>query len=98
MTRPTDHVSGRYGAPLGRADEVIPGAEGDEFGRFRLFRVRLDSGGYDAGGSYWGLGAPLYYFEGEHADGDIASGYLRGSRDYAKQQVRERYPAARFYR
>lgn len=23
-------------------------------------RVRLDSGGYDQGGAYWGLGSPLY--------------------------------------
>lgn len=26
----------------------------------RLFRVNLDSGGYDDGGAYWGIGAPLY--------------------------------------
>jgi hypothetical protein len=25
-----------------------------------LFKVRLDSGGYDNGGAYWGTGAPLY--------------------------------------
>lgn len=26
----------------------------------RLFEVRLDAGGYDNGGAYWGLGLPLY--------------------------------------
>lgn len=28
--------------------------------RFHLVRVRLDSGGYDSGGAYWGHGKPLY--------------------------------------
>lgn len=28
--------------------------------RFHLRRVRLDSGGYDAGGAYWGHGGELY--------------------------------------
>jgi hypothetical protein len=26
----------------------------------RLFHVRIDSGGYDDGGAYWGLGDPIY--------------------------------------
>ena len=25
-----------------------------------VFRVRLDSGGYDDGGAYWGIGKPLF--------------------------------------
>lgn len=29
--------------------------------RFRLVRVRLDSGGYDSGGAYWGFANPLYW-------------------------------------
>lgn len=28
--------------------------------KLRLVRVRLDSGGYDAGGAYWGIGERLY--------------------------------------
>lgn len=52
------NVSSRYGAPMGRANEgnietCLP--------RFvRLFRVDLDSGGYDNGGAYWGHGMPLW--------------------------------------
>lgn len=54
-----ENVSGRYGAPLGRASY---GTVGYEFAprSVRLFRVRIDSGGYDDGGAYWGHGAPLY--------------------------------------
>lgn len=48
-------VSGKYGAPMGRPD-----VGGDSQGE-KVFncRVRLDSGGYDKGGAYWGHGAEL---------------------------------------
>ncbi|AET42325.1 hypothetical protein DSS3P1_12 [Ruegeria phage DSS3-P1] len=50
-------VGGRYGAPMGRrGDSVDPDAGGALTAR----RVTLDAGGYDAGGAYWGLGAPLW--------------------------------------
>ena len=40
---------GRSSSPLGDAPRSV-----------RLFRVRLDAGGYDDGGAYWGAGARLY--------------------------------------
>ena len=46
----------RYGAPMGRAEWRRPAT----VGRLRLFRVRLDQGGYDRGGHYWGTGQALY--------------------------------------
>lgn len=49
-------VAGMYGAPRGRSTSPL----GKTPRSIRLFRVRLDSGGYDDGGAYWGLGAPLY--------------------------------------
>ncbi len=59
------NVSSRYGAPMGRHTHAAPFA-----GRIRARRVRLDRGGYDPGGAYWGLGMPLYYVygadDGEH--------------------------------
>ncbi|MDP2374394.1 hypothetical protein [Reyranella sp.] len=63
---------------------------------FRLARVRMvDGGAYDAGGAYWGLGDPLYYYEGPIAD---INGYVRGAtRDAAKAAVRQFHPAARFF-
>jgi hypothetical protein len=52
---PTPDVSSRYGAPMGRRDDQIDWGK-----RLYLRRVPIDSGGYDPGGAYWGLGRPLY--------------------------------------
>lgn len=49
------------GAPLGRVPADCP--EPDKAARVYASRVRLNSGGYDSGGAYWGIGAPLYYVE-----------------------------------
>lgn len=70
-------VSCRYGAPMGRrADGYIE----TNLPRFvRLYRVRLDSGGYDDGGAYWGIGSPLWCAE----DDD-------GNRQFTRASSRER--------
>lgn len=52
-----DDVSSKYGAPMGRSE---CGTAPDAARTVRLFRVRLDSGGYDDGGAYWGSGEPLF--------------------------------------
>lgn len=54
----TPTVSGRYGAPMGRRSSTMPNI--DPAKPLQLFRVPLNSGGYDRGGAYWGHGAPLY--------------------------------------
>lgn len=51
-------VNGRYGAPMGRRNTGH--APIDEPKSVRLFKVRLDSGGYDDGGAYWGRGQSIY--------------------------------------
>ena len=56
--------SGKFGAPLGRNEFYE-----NPTGRVTTFRVRLDSGGYDRGGNYWGLGDPLYCQCEVNADG-----------------------------
>ena len=66
MTIKLENVSSRYGAPMGRHDDIhletqIPRS-------VRLQRVRLDAGGYDSGGAYWGHYASL--FVAEDADGN----------------------------
>ena len=49
------NVNSKYGAPMGRSRcGLVPS------GKVRLFRVRINSGGYDDGGAYWGHGLPLY--------------------------------------
>lgn len=91
MLNITPKVNGRYGAPMGRhgAHDLSTAA------RIHLRRARLDSGGYDAGGAYWGHGQPLY--AAVDADGDVK--YLRAnSRDHAKRIIREQNPDARFFR
>ena len=99
MNSPETDVSSRYGAPMGRPTrdggfQVLPNAR-----PFSLRVVRLDSGGYDQGGAYWGArprGTQLYYFEGPVSD---INGYVDGkSREDAKSKVRELHPNARFYR
>ena len=103
MPRQMPKVSTKYGAPMGRI-----GQRGDHLApyKFRLFRVRLDSGGYDDGGAYWGHGEPLYCAIAppvwdshikEECEG--ATVYLRAkSRDEAKAAILEDYPDCRFWR
>jgi hypothetical protein len=58
-------VNCQYGAPMGRwhsPDDVKPA------GKVRLFRVRLDSGGYDDGGAYWGAPNDLYCAQDDSRD------------------------------
>jgi hypothetical protein len=66
--------------------------------KMHLVRVHLDAGGYDAGGSYWGIGEPLYQAFGECDDGFVGT-YVRGlTRHQAKSRVLADYPNARFYK
>lgn len=83
-------VNARYGAPMGRPDKAQ-----DTGLRMHLRRVRINSGGYDDGGAYWGLGAPLWAYD----DGENDWSYLRArTRDDAKAKILERFPDAKFYR
>lgn len=102
---PTPEVSGKYGAPMGRPSKnTYTDKQGrtfeitvtDDAKPFRLIRCPLDNGGYDRGGAYWGLGEPLYYYEGPLSD---ISGYVRGkTRAKAKEAVIAMHPKATFYR
>ncbi|HFL6170873.1 TPA: hypothetical protein ACG4NJ_002217 [Pseudomonas aeruginosa] len=97
------NVSSRYGAPMGRRDDR---GDTDAPYKFRLFRVRLDSGGYDDGGAYWGLGQPLYCADAEpvwdasiEMECDGALQFLRArDREAAKAEILAQYPNATFYR
>jgi hypothetical protein len=64
-------------------------------GLVRLRKVRINQGGYDDGGAYWGTGETLW-----HAETDEAEGFFRApSRLHAKQYVRDNAgDAVRFYR
>jgi hypothetical protein len=68
--------------------------------KFTLRRHYLNSQGYDGSGSYYGAGAPLYWYSSEcKIEGEYREDMIRArSRDDAKAQVRKLYPSARFYR
>ena len=53
-----EQVNSRYGAPMGRHAEGYLETRVKRF--IRLFRVRINSQGYDDGGAYWGIGEPLF--------------------------------------
>lgn len=57
MARQFANVASRYGARMGRHD--VPDLDTSP-GSVRLFAVRLDAGGYDDGGAYWGHGDRLW--------------------------------------
>lgn len=66
-----------------------------------LMRVRLNSGGYDASGCYWGVDAPLYVArrDGEENGSMGLHLHLRASdREDAKAKVRRIDSSAEFYR
>ena len=57
-------VDSSRGAPMGR---MPYGSIQECFPRtVRLFKVNIDSQGYDDGGAYWGHGAPIWCATGEH--------------------------------
>jgi hypothetical protein len=77
----------RYGASMGRGSAPF---DSEYSGLVTLTRVRLDSGGYDSGGAYWGVGDPLYV-----AGWGGATRYLRAkSRADVARQVSAEMPRA----
>lgn len=92
---PTPRVSCKYGAPMGRLsrtpDNIVPGDR-----PLYLRRVPLDIEGYDSGGTYWGLGEPLYWCGND--SGEINYFFRARSRNAAKALVWDEYPNARFFR
>ena len=86
-------VSSKYGAPMGR--HTGPDYLATEAGRIYLRRVPLNSGGYDAGGAYWGCGAPLWEAQDQDGNGRI---FRANNRDAAKADILADFPDATFYR
>ena len=92
MGKQFNDVNCEYGAPMGRSRAAV--SEVTE--KVRLFRVNLDSGGYDDGGAYWGIGPPSVYCA--ESDDGYREFFRASSRDAAKAEVLELHPEARFYR
>lgn len=86
-------VSSKFGAPMGRWTAI--GEPGLSY-KFRVFRVNLDSGGYDDGGAYWGIGLPLYCIQSNC--GNVECYWRANNRENAKKKVSFAYPKAKFFR
>lgn len=65
MARQFNSVSCAYGAPMGRRS--APDLDTTR-GTVRLFKVNLDSGGYDDGGAYWGIAGSLWCARDHNGD------------------------------
>ena len=92
MSTPADSkVSCKWGAPMGRYSESLSPTH-----PIYLRRVRLDSGGYDKGGAYWGAGLPLFCAWDDNG-GEV---YRRAAdRNQAKRILQHDYAGAlRFHR
>jgi hypothetical protein len=69
--------------------------------RFYLRRVRINQGGYDDSGYYWGRGGPLFYYESDGTAGEdeLVTGYIRADdRADAKEHIEQFHPSAMFVR
>lgn len=81
------------GAALGR-DPIL--GEKDYNGKMHLRRIRLDNGGYDSNGTYFGHGPPLFWYASD--DGTIDDMTRAKDRETAKKLILAQYPNVRFYR
>lgn len=98
----------RYGASMGRDStherdiaEIVTQIHAGNAPKFSLQRVRLDAGGYDAGGAYWGTGEPLWRASDDTSNPtcDTIELFFRAhTREQAKRMVVAKVPTARFYR
>ena len=86
-------VSSTYGAPMGRY--TGPDFLDVDAGPLYLRRVRINSDGYDSGGAYWGLGAPLWECMDQDGNGRV---FRARDRDAAKAAILADFEGARFYR
>jgi hypothetical protein len=75
-----------YGAPMGRHESRIPTAALPARS-VRLYRVRINAGGYDDGGAYWGIGEPLYCAEACIGENDYRQFTRACSRSAAAQKL-----------
>lgn len=65
--------------------------------KYYLKKVRLNQGGYDDCGNYWGWDQPLWYYES--FESPIASDHIRAcDRENAKEKIKKLDPDAKFFR
>jgi len=60
MSKQFSDVNSQYGAPMGRFEYNKPPTKAR---MVRLYQVKINSGGYDDGGAYWGIRETLWCAE-----------------------------------
>jgi len=83
----------KRGAAMGRHSFHEPNFQG----KLYLRKVRLNQGGYDVNGTYFGGGPPMLYWCAS-ADCEVDFTLRANGRLDARQQVLERYPGAQVRR
>jgi hypothetical protein len=79
----------KRGAAMGRPSDHSPGFAG----KLHIRRIVLNMGGYDRNGTYFGIGAPLYWVASECGEVDYV---LRAAdRTWARTMVLAKYPEAK---
>jgi hypothetical protein len=79
----------KRGAAMGRHSDHCPGYAG----RLHIKLVVLNMGGYDRNGTYFGIGAPLYWVSSP--DGEVDYMLRAADRRWARDMVLVRYPEAK---
>ena len=88
------------GAPMGRCEthNIDPEAPA----KFCLQAMHLVDGDYDRGGAYWGCWTRehggMWHAYACHDDEEVEMFIRAKTREQAKEQIRERYPNARFFK
>lgn len=82
----------KRGAAMGRPSNHEPGYSG----KLTLRRITLNMGGYDANGTYFGIGAPLYWVSSP--DGEVDYMLRAADRTWARTMVLVKYPEAKVRR
>lgn len=81
------------GSMTGRANHYPAWEESDSL-KLRMVKLRINSGGYDEGGAYFGQGNPIYW---TFDDNDTSIFFRAKNRLDAKRIIRQTLPNAKFY-
>jgi len=88
----------RRGAAMGRST-IQRGPPETFTGKLYLRKIRLDSGGYDTNGTYFGHGGEQLWWCAGTSECHVIDFVLRSKkRANAKEEVLETYPNAKFFR
>jgi hypothetical protein len=74
-----------YSPPNPEQEELRFNRDKPKIVKVRLYHIRINKGGYDRTGQYWGIGLPLYHYEYE-IDNEVYSFDFRApNREKAKE-------------